>query len=159
VTCTKESGTCATCRQACAHKPGWFLPGEAELAAELMGLPLAEFFARFLAVDWWVADHRIDRTTFVLSPAIAGEEAGAEFPGEPRGECVFYKDQRCQIHAAKPFECREHWCGNHDPGSPHEDAARAWTAHQDQIGALLGRDPEAEAYEGGSLFGSLLGGW
>lgn len=152
--CTKESGTCAFCREGCDIKPGWFLPGEAERAAEFMNLPLEEFFRRYLAVDWWVAEPNI----FLLSPAIAGEYPGEEFPGDPRGTCVFYKEGRCQIHLVKPHECRERWCGDRDPGTTHQDVAAAWAAHQDQITGLLGREPEAEEFEGGGIFG-LLGGW
>lgn len=157
MTCTRESGTCEFCREGCTIKPGWFLPGEAEHAAGYLGLPLAEFFRKFLAVDWWEADHRIDRTTFVLSPAINGSVPGEEFPGDPRGTCVFYKGGRCGIHPFKPFECRERWCGERDPGTTHQDTAQAWAGHQDVISALLGREPLAETYDGG-LFG-LFGGW
>ena len=157
--CTPQSGTCATCRSGCTHKPGWFLPGEAEKAAELLGVPFAEFFATYLAVDWWEADSRIDETVFVLSPAIVGEETGTEFPGDPRGSCVFYKDERCQIHAAKPFECRARWCGDLGPSTVHLDTAGEWNApeHQGQIRDLLGREPEEAEFEGGlsSLFGSI----
>lgn len=157
--CTKEDGTCSYCRKGCEMKPGWFLPGEAEAAAEFMDLPVAEFFARYLAVDWWEADSDLPET-FVLSPAIAGEEAGTEFPGDPRGECVFYRGQRCQIHPVKPFECRERWCGDRDPGTTHHDAAAAWADHQDVIKALLRRDPESEPYVGElfGIFGSMFGG-
>lgn len=158
--CTKESGTCSYCREGCTIKPGWFLPGEAEAAASLMGLTLPEFFARFLAVDWWVADYRIGRDTFVLSPAVRGNDAGTEFPGDPRGTCVFYRDERCQIHEAKPHECRERWCGERTPGTTHEDVARAWSEYQGQIAELLGREPMAEAFgDDGILgmFGSVFG--
>lgn len=156
---TKESCTCAYCRDGCSVKPGWFAPGEADKAAAHMGLPLGEFFAKYLAVDWWEADSEIPQTTFVLSPAIVGEDTGTEFPGDPRGRCVFYQDERCQIHPVKPVECRERWCGDKTPGRPvHREVAEAWAGHQDVIRELLGRDPEAEAY-GGSIFGGLFGGW
>jgi Fe-S-cluster containining protein len=153
--CTKESGTCAYCRDGCGIKPGWFLPGEAEKAAELMGMSLEDFFRDYLAVDWREDSPNI----FLLSPALAGEATGTEFPGNPRGTCVFYKDERCQIHAAKPVECRERWCGDrsHATGMTHEDVAMAWKDHQGQITELLGNEPMAEPYDGGifSMFGLL----
>ena len=157
MTCTRESGTCSYCRDGCDHKPGWFLPGEAEKAAELMGMSLADFFRQYLAVDWWTGDPNI----FLLSPAIVGEESGSEFPGNPRGTCVFYKDERCQIHAAKPFECRDRWCGSRAAprAVTHEDVAMAWTGHQDVIAELLGREPEAEEYYGGGLSGLFGSMW
>lgn len=70
--CTRESGTCERCRRSCGHKPGWFLPGEAEKAAEFTGMTLPEFFRAYLAVDWWEGEPDI----FLLSPAIAGAEPG-----------------------------------------------------------------------------------
>lgn len=45
---TKDGGfascQCVRCVNACRYRPGWFLPGEAEKAAELKGVPLADFF-------------------------------------------------------------------------------------------------------------------
>ena len=148
MTCTKDSGTCDYCRDGCGIKPGWFLPGEAEKAAELMGMSLGDFFRDYLAVDWWEGSPNI----FLLSPALVGRPTGEEFPGNPRGTCIFYKDERCQIHAAKPVECRERWCGDRsDASGTHAEVAMAWKDHQGQITELLGREPEAEPYGGGSL--------
>jgi len=45
---TRESCDCRTCQDACTRKPGWFLPGEAEIAAESLGMTLPEFFAKYL---------------------------------------------------------------------------------------------------------------
>jgi Fe-S-cluster containining protein len=156
-TCTRESGTCERCRYGCTHKPGWFLPGEAEKAAEFMGMTLPEFFAAHLAVDWWESEPDI----FLLSPALRGEEAGTEFPAEPRGTCAFYEEGRCRIHPVKPRECRDALCTDTGPSSVHEDTAMAWKDHQGQVAELLGREPEAAPYGGGlfsglaDLFGSM----
>lgn len=150
--CSKESGTCATCRSGCTRKPGWFLPGEAERAAEFMGVTLAEFFRQYLAVDWWTGDPDI----FLLSPAVADAETGTEFPADPTGTCVFYQDGRCQIHPVKPHECRETWCGETEHSSTiHRDTAAAWADHQGQIRELLGRDPRATPYGILDLLGRL----
>ncbi len=146
MTCTRESGTCQDCRDGCTRKPGWFLPGEVEAAAEFMGMTLPEFFKAYLAVDWW---EDFPNDIFVLSPAICGEEPGTEFPGDPHGTCVFYEGERCRIHPVKPAECREHWCGDKGSSGIHHDVAQAWADHQGQIAGLLGREPESEAYEGG----------
>lgn len=155
--CTAESGTCETCRFACTHKPGWFLPGEAEKAAELLGLTLEEFFRRYLAVDWW-ASIDTDSDIFLLSPAVVGAPTGEEFPANPKGTCVFYRDGLCTIHAAKPHECRTWYCGSADAEvqTLHGDTARAWTDHRDQIVELLGREPESAEY---SIFDAILGDW
>ena len=143
--CTRESGTCATCQSYCRHKPGWFLPGEAEKAAALLRLTLQELFDKHLAVDWWWNLEGPD--TFILSPAITTSPAGQEFPTEPRGTCVFFQEGRCQIHAAKPFECRDALCTSKESDA-HSQAAQAWDKpeHQAQIRELLGREPQAEEY-------------
>jgi Fe-S-cluster containining protein len=161
--CTPESGTCRTCIALCEHKPGWFLPGEAEKAAELMGLPITEFFGRWLSVDWWEGHPDTGRDVFVLSPAVVDGRAGEEFARDPSGRCVFLTpDKRCRIHAAKPHECRQAWCGQDDRSGEarhrHQEVATAWIGHQDQIAELLGDEPMASAYEGG-LLGWLQGGW
>ena len=150
MTCTRESGTCQYCRGGCTHKPGWFLPGEAEAAASFMGVTLEEFFKAYLAVDWWQGYPDI----FVLSPAVKDEETGTEFPADPHGTCVFYEGDRCRIHPVKPHECRDLWCGDMSSSSIHHDTAEAWAEHQGQITELLGREPQAAEYDAG-IFGLL----
>lgn len=146
----KTECSCATCKSACQHTPGWFRPGEADKAAALMGMTLPKFFKRYLAVNWWEA---YPENTFVLSPAVTSARPGREANANPRGTCVFFKNGLCQIHAAKPFDCSH--------GNPHDqnnktkraqlDAARAvtvklWGKKQKQIHQLLGRQPEAATY-------------
>jgi Fe-S-cluster containining protein len=146
---TAESCGCRSCRNACTEKPGWFLPGEAEIAAESLGMTLPEFFAKYLAVDWWEGSPDI----FLLSPAVLGEEAGTEFPGDPRGTCVFLEEGRCRIHPVKPHECRMEWHGDSGDSYSHEGTAMAWKDHQGQVTELLGREPEASPFYGGGLLG------
>jgi Fe-S-cluster containining protein len=146
---TRESCTCQSCRNACTAKPGWFLPGEAEIAAESLGIPLPEFFAKYLAVDWWEGEPDI----FLLSPAVQGEETGTEFPGNPSGACVFLEGDRCRIHPVKPHECRMLWHGDKGESYSHEETAAAWKDHQGQISDLLGREPEATPFYGGGFLG------
>ena len=144
---------CKTCKGACEFNPGWFLPGEAEKAAELLEFSLQDFFNKFLGVNWWVADEDI----FLLAPAVVLMTPGEEYPDDPRGTCVFYQDELCQIHASKPFECSEysHENSREDVRKRHEWVAQQWVQHQKQIAALLGREPEAQE---GDLF-SFLGMW
>lgn len=149
---TRESCTCAWCQNACTNKPGWFLPGEAEKAAEFMGMTLPEFFAAYLAVDWWEG---ADEDIFLLSPAVVGEETGTEFPGDPRGTCVFLEKGRCRIHPAKPHECARAWCGDSGASYSHKETGMAWEGHQEQVRELLGREPEASEFDGGGIFGLL----
>ena len=151
--CTSESGTCQTCRAACVHKPGWFLPGEAEQVAEYLGLTLPELFETKLAVDWW--DGGSDGPDiFTLSPAVVDGEPGAEFSANPCGRCVFYVDERRSIHPVKPHECRIWWCEMPvaERNVAHYATALAWTAHQAQITTLLGREPVTNSW---SIFDAL----
>lgn len=141
---------CDKCQQACQRVPGWFRPGEAEKAAALLGLSLPAFFKRYLGVQWWEAE----RPTFVLAPAIVDRmEPGHEYPSNPRGQCVFFEEGRCAIHAAKP-----HDCAFTNPCLPQTDERAAmltrdrartvtlWKRQQGQIRELLGRKPRAAAW-------------
>lgn len=146
MTCTPTSGTCEVCQNACTHKPGWFLPGEAERTADLLGLTLADLFHAKLSIDWWEAGPRMESTTFVLSPAVVHGPVGQEFAFDPRGVCVFYKDGRCEIHEAKPYECAAYVCSETDVDERHLEVALAWREHQRQITELLGREPNEKFY-------------
>ena len=153
---TKDSCECEGCQNACRLNPGWFMPGEAEQTAAHLGISLEELFKQHLGVNWYVGDE----DTFVLAPAITSMDAGGEYPGDPRGTCVFFKEGRCQIQGAKPFECREylHDQTKEDVSKRHKEVAETWNTpeHQQQIVRLLGREPEAESF---SIFDMLLGGF
>lgn len=142
---TRESCSCDQCKGACRVKPGWFKPGEAEAAAEHLGIPLKEFFATNLGVDWWDGEE----DTFVLAPALVGEEPGEEYPGNPEGRCVFFDGEKCSIHAVKPFECSEliHTQSSAEMHDRHKKVAALWASEQDQIKELLGRKPYAESFD------------
>ena len=134
---------CAKCQDACIGRPGRFLPGEAEKAADLLGLTLEEFFAKHLAVEWWDADEVSD-DTFVrlLAPAITVKPTGTLAPEDPIGRCsLLSADKRCTIHAAKPHECRAYI---HTDTYKISEArlhmiVRAWMPHQEQVSDLLNR--------------------
>lgn len=136
--------TCEGCQRACARsRPGWFAPGEAEKTAELLGMTLPDLFEKRLLVDWWEAD---EGPTFLLRPATANACPGDESPLDPRGRCVFLTEGRCEIHKAKPSECRAltHGDSLRTLKTRRRRLVRRWSAHQDQITELLGRSPYAE---------------
>lgn len=117
------------------------MPGEAERAAELRGMDIRELFRTRLAVDWNEGTPDI----FVLAPALVGKPTGAEYPYDPTGRCVFLTiNNRCGIHAAKPFECA---ALGHEEGinlhANRDAVVAAWAQNQQQIFDLLGREPEA----------------
>ena len=150
--------TCDVCLAACKHKPGWFLPGEPEKAADALGMTLREFFDQHLAVDYYTAEDDI----FLLAPAILGCE-GDLYPADPRGYCAFLKDDRCSIYSNRPHECREYIHGEEksDIDARHALTAEAWNTHplQLMVRKLLGREPEAESWSP-SIFEALgTGGW
>ncbi len=142
--------TCKHCVEACKWKPGWFLPNEVEGAAKHLNMTLQDFFNQYLGVDWWEGV----RPVFVLAPAIVGEDTGSEYPGNPRGQCVFLNSEHlCDIHPVKPFECSELSCGGSGIWERYEKVSLAWKNNQDQIVGLLGRKPKTEEYQGGVLSG------
>lgn len=145
----KQSCFCEECKAACRYKPGWFLPGEAEEVAAHLKISLEELFETKLAVDWWIGTSEPD--TFLLSPTVVSNGAGTEFPGNPQGTCIFFKEGLCEIHPVKPFECREMIHGEKD-NSRHGQVADAWRTHQNQIAELLGREPESSNFGIGGLF-------
>lgn len=133
---------CQNCKGACEEKPGWFAPGEAEKAAELLRMPLKQFFDEKLGVDFWAATDESD-VTYVLAPAVKYGETGEEYSFNPRGECVFYENGKCNIHAAKPRECAlwDHTMEN-EAGLENKETIRdEWKENQGQITELLGRKP------------------
>lgn len=100
--------TCEECIGACMSSPGWFKPGEAEKAAEYMGMSILEFFREYLIVDYWVSSPDILTLAPVKenSPERGGRLASFEYAFGP-GRCVFLdENSRCRIHAAKPWECK-----------------------------------------------------
>lgn len=139
-----DSCTCDICKSACKYKPGWFKPGEVELVADYLGLTVEKLFETKLGVDWYVGEADI----FLLAPAMKNMWAGQEYPGDPRGECVFYKDGLCSIYPIRPFECREyiHTETRTAAQDRHEEVAKAWLEKQEQIEELLDREPESESF-------------
>jgi len=152
--------SCERCSNACSCRPGWFKPGEIETAAKLLKMSVLDFFRQKLAVDWWEG-YGDEGTVFVIAPAIKGKATGEEYHGDPRGECIFYKDGKCEIHAAKPFECAAyfHNDSHYIAYERHRQVANAWKKEQEKIEHLLGRQPVKKEFVGGGLFSGLFGGW
>jgi len=135
---------CGVCKSFCRQRPGWFMPGEAERAAEYLGMTVKAFFNKYLCVDWWCnEDGSEDDNIFLPVPANATTQPGIEYPYSPRGKCVFFKEGMCEIHAVKPYECAE--CIHSDTDAiaqeRHKSIAMAWSDHQQEIEKLLGRPP------------------
>jgi len=159
---------CDTCKSACSHKPGWFLPEQIKPLAEHLNLTEKELFDKYLLVDYIkVIDHDLPKELedsdeiFVLSPGIKNHSTGTNFPSDPRGECIWFEDGKCSIHSVKPFECAayDHTSSEEESQKRHEyDIPYKWVFHQDYITSLLGQDPEAERSLGFGLIGDSLFG-
>jgi hypothetical protein len=142
---TRKSCQCEECKSYCSCKPGWFLPGQAERLAKKMDIPLKQLFSDYLAVDWWEEE---GGDIFLLSPALVHGTAGEEFPNDPRGVCIFYKEGLCQIHdKEKPHECQVAF---HEDKklTIHQTTGMAWDKleYQKQIRDLLGREPVSGSF-------------
>lgn len=99
--------TCEKCVDACKHTPGWFAPGEAEKAAEYLGIPFDIFKEECLIEDYWVSSVGYEH---VLAPRKIGIEEDRQVASWgysfDYGQCVFLVNNRCAIHKFKPYECR-----------------------------------------------------
>jgi Fe-S-cluster containining protein len=155
----QKSCQCKKCSAACSWKPGWFLPGEAEKAAEFMKMHIKDFFKKYLAVDWWNGKNPGEET-FVIAPALSGHPTGEEYSVVPTGACIFFVNSKCAIHEAKPFECQMFWHGEtaHSSGkNRHKEVADAWRDHQNEVEQILGRRPVAPEPTLVDMFGFMTG--
>lgn len=131
--------SCEICKYACKRKPGWFLPEEITNVSNFLNITEQELFDNFLAVDYYLGDN----TIFVLSPSTKTNITGEEFPYDPIGECIFYKDGLCSIHSVKPHECKfyDHTKSNKKSNKKHLEIAEQWINKEEKIINLLGRKP------------------
>lgn len=145
--------SCKSCQNACQYKPGWFKPAQIPVLAKNMGITEKELFDKYLGVDWYVGDE----PTFALAPATIDMEPGAEYPGNPRGTCVFFKGGKCSIHTiGKPIECAQYLHGDKKKVTDARkvEITAAWKnpRAKAKIKKLLGRTPKAEAF---SIFDAM----
>jgi Fe-S-cluster containining protein len=100
--------TCSKCIEACYRTPGKFAPGEVEKAAEFLNLPFEEF-KKLIIKNYWRDQ---DKDPLIWEPRKVGSDEDMEIADDDytnhMGRCVFLnKDDRCDIHPVKPYECRE----------------------------------------------------
>ena len=136
---------CRGCKSACKVKPGWMLPGEAEIIAEYLGITLKELFDKCLLIDYYLSS--AEGHKFLLSPALKNVPTGTMTPSNPMGECIFFDNEteHCQIHKVAPYECRMY---NHDKDKTIVQKRHKWIAEQwdnekeyKYLVKLLGKDP------------------
>jgi hypothetical protein len=138
---------CLECRSYCSNRPGWFAPGEVEVAAEHLGIEPDRLFRTRLVVDWVLVD---GRPVFGLSPTtvlLVGRQVWP--PGRACGTCTFLRpDGGCGIHRVKPLECAlaHHAQTDDAQRSAHDAIVALWDtpAGREEVRRLLGREPEIE---------------
>lgn len=133
---------CEKCVKACHGNPGWFKPGEAERAAAHLGIPFEQFSRQFLIKDscsnWGAPD-----APWVWSPRKASDgpdEHRTYRSQRTNGTCVFLENDRCRIHAVKPYECRAVLACDRSQGGFRDGIEQAYLF----AGAPLGMRPEPE---------------
>ena len=137
---TTQDGGGASCYgrgRCCLNNPGWFGPGEIEKTAEHLGLTPEALFRKCLVV---VTTHVVDLAdkpaVDIFAPAKVGADGaplmatGARVPAIYElmpGACIFYRGGRCDIHAARPVECRRYFCEQPDElNMSRAELARLW---------------------------------
>jgi len=117
-----KSCTCAICRACCCRKPGWFEPAQVKSVLKYFKAKGIEAILgkNMFAIDWFVAEKDI----LVLAPNIVGN-SGIQYPRNPTGQCVFFKEERCQIYEIRPKECA---VAMHDDSTVdvHKEIAMLW---------------------------------
>lgn len=97
--------SCHKCVACCSSCPGWFLPGEAEKAAALLGMEPDDFKRTYCIVDYWVGGAETLRPAKVNEKGRWPELATFSSAWCP-ARCVLLENDRCRIHDAKPHECK-----------------------------------------------------
>jgi Fe-S-cluster containining protein len=117
----------------CRTSPGWFAPGEAEKAAELLGMTPDAFVREYLIIDHVEVDGvKVE----VFAPVKLGRDGNPLIPTATRADrlysllrspCVFFNGQGCKIYGARPIECRTYVCTNPpEKNLSHEEIGRMW---------------------------------
>lgn len=134
--------SCDMCQGLCRNKPGWFLPQQIEAVARRQNTTVAALFKSHLTIDSvLVRDNGKPTSIYVLAPAIKGRQAGAVSDPAARGECVWLRDGRCEIHDIKPVECREtdHAMAPQDSNMLRAAILKQWVPYRQLIQTLYGK--------------------
>lgn len=98
--------SCERCQNFCRSKPGWFTPDQIEPLARKLNLSVAELFRRHLTIDAVLMDEGGQRkAVYVLAPAMVGKKPGTISDPTEKGTCVWFQNEGCEVHDAKPREC------------------------------------------------------
>lgn len=145
---------CEKCKSSCSRKPGAFTPDEVFALAKNMNLTVKELFVKHLSVDYYGDGE----TIFYLTPALKKNTPGKVVGFNNLGECSFFHDGLCDIHAiGKPNQCKYSSCkGRDNRYLDNKEIAKTWLAYQDLIKDLCGGDLEEPELTIGDGFDFLL---
>lgn len=130
---TPERG-CTRRGLCCRASPGWFAPGEAEAAADVLDVDPDHLARNYLVIDGcevpgegWVevfAPLKLAADGTPLVPALTRVD---DVYRRLHGACVFFDGSGCRIYAARPAECRAYVCTNPPARNlTHVEIARRW---------------------------------
>ena len=121
-----SSCTCEICRNACNNRPGWFVPEQVPEIEAYFAKKLSDFLGKELAIDWG-NDMDMRENILLLAPNIEGNQS-IQYPANPRGKCVFFKEGRCAIYSIRPYECgvANHMDGEEKDFLRHVAIASQW---------------------------------
>ena len=105
----EQSCSCPKCKELCTITPGWFSgPEEVKETAKFLNLSTKELFDKYLVVGIWHGWDEVEselEDINVLAPGTVSYSPGRVSMFLHNDTCVFYKNERCEIHSVKPFEC------------------------------------------------------
>ena len=99
---------CPDCRQACQNSPGWFLPGQIEPLARVLGRSPQELFRACLALG--TTQMPTGKRMLGVMPhklrdfKKPGQIWALNELADP-GRCIFYEHGKCAIYDVRPYEC------------------------------------------------------
>jgi len=133
-----HSYQCLQCGACCRQSPGWFAPGEIELAAQHLALSVEDFSKQYLIID------SIEIAAFgkieVFAPLRLNKFNQPALPPLSRadylyryfeGRCIFFQNEHCVLYPFHPLECKNYFCsrivnGTDDIHLTHEAIAMLW---------------------------------
>lgn len=131
--------SCQDCKNACAHRPGFFRREQIEPLANALNLTVPELVQKHLQVDFFSGDDVED--VCMLVPRLKGERGGTQIDNDPRGVCHWFVDGKCRIHQlGKPAECAElvHGPDGQQVKVDRVAIARTWVGQEEFIEQVTG---------------------
>lgn len=98
------------------------MPEQIKELEQFLNKSWKEMLGKELAIDAWLNSE--EENILLLSPNMV-ENNKIQYPFNPIGMCVFYKDARCSIYPVRPYECAvpDH---NTKPFNGHKEIAMEW---------------------------------